>query len=113
MGVIRKDNTAQVKARQRLAIEQGLLLTAEFIATEVQNRTPVQTGRLKASIKALGVVEQDGKIMRTSVNAGANYAPYVEYGTSKMAPRAMFRRTIDEKSGQFKELFAKIVKSNM
>lgn len=55
--------------------------------TEIKNRTPVVTGRLKASMVARRI-----KLLDHEVATNVEYAPYVEYGTSAFGARAMMRR---------------------
>jgi HK97 gp10 family phage protein len=67
---------AAVEANADLAVQQ----TAEDIVREARARAPVRTGYLRSSI---GVVSNWGK--EADIGAGAPYAPYVEFGTYKMA----------------------------
>jgi len=62
----------------------------EFLE-RVRQRTPVQTGALK------GGWGFDMKAKDISVYNTKDYAAYVEYGTEKMAPRAMLQTTMLEK----------------
>lgn len=52
---------------------------AEAVCKRAKELCPVDTGRLQASIS----VSQDGN--GAYVSAGTDYAPYVEFGTSKAA----------------------------
>lgn len=81
-----------VLPRLRAAFE----LSVSDAERQVKIRTPVDTGRLRASVH--------GKTNRFwfwrkrwtgTVATNVEYAPYVEYGTSRMRPRAMFRRGVD------------------
>jgi HK97 gp10 family phage protein len=64
-------------------------LAKEFLS-RVQRRTPVITGKLLSGWRA--TVEGDNIVIVNEVP----YAPFVEFGTHKMAPRAMVRRTLEE-----------------
>lgn len=93
---------------------------AEKVAEEVQDRTPIDTGFLRASFQASGAAmpairpEYRGapsasyaadigpiQLIIRGVPVGgtvylgftASYAPYIEYGTSKMRPRRMVAQT--------------------
>ena len=55
--------------------------------TEIKKRTPVLTGRLKASMTARKV-----GFLKGEVATGVNYAPHVEFGTRRSSPRAMMRK---------------------
>jgi len=83
-----------VKFIKNLAVRQEILqemddnigLAIAQLETAVRNRTPVRTGNLKAHI--------DGRRTgwaRGEVATNVEYAEYVEYGTSRFSPRAMFR----------------------
>lgn len=61
----------------------------EFLA-RVKARTPVLTGKLQNS---WGFLEEQSDIEIYNV---ADYASFVEFGTPKMAPRAMLQTTILE-----------------
>lgn len=65
----------------------------------VQANTPVKSGTLQDSFAQDSYVEQDSDgIDRAVIGSNVEYAPYVEYGTSKMAPRAMLRTGMSELS---------------
>jgi HK97 gp10 family phage protein len=65
----------------------------------VQANTPVKSGNLQDSFAQDSYVETDaGGLDRAVIGSNVSYAPYVEYGTSKMAPRAMLRTGMSELS---------------
>jgi len=68
------------------AISADLKDVSLLTETEIKNRTPVVTGNLQAKMTARG----EG--LQYEVANGVEYAGYVEYGTSRFAPRAMMRR---------------------
>lgn len=61
------------------ASEKALVDTAEAIAQRARSLVPVQTGATRASIRVTGSGAE-----RTVTAGGA--APYLEFGTSSMAP---------------------------
>lgn len=69
------------------SFDKDLADIALMAETEIKNRTPVRTGRLKGSMVAV-----KNKPLDYEVATNVEYAPYVEYGTSSFAPRAMMRR---------------------
>ena len=75
----------------------------------VKKKTPVDTGNLRSSINTRQVSQGRDK---TEVVVGTNvsYAPHVEFGTKKMKPRSMFRRTIDEDGKDIQQTFTKHLK---
>lgn len=113
MPVRRTDNTKKVLRNQRRAIIAGLLVTAELGATKIRDETPVLTGRLRESIKSDGRVEEQNGQFTIKISTPVKYAPPVEFGTSKMAPRAMFRKGINNNVKLLKQLFERTVKSRL
>lgn len=73
----------------------------EFLA-RVKQRTPVISGRLQGAWEI--EVQQDA----AEIKNPTEYASYVEYGTEKMAPRAMLRTTLVE-AEQIAEIAARRV----
>jgi len=70
-------------------VDPGIAEIAQLFKGDVAGYTPVMTGALRAgwSVQRVG----DGHY---AVSNGVRYAGYVEYGTSKMAPRAMLGRAL-------------------
>jgi len=67
-------------------LDKALQVTALMIERESKRICPVRTGRLRASIHT-------GKLGKLVYYVGTNveYAPYVEFGTRKMAARPYLR----------------------
>jgi HK97 gp10 family phage protein len=65
------------------------------IERNAQARAPVQTGYLRSSIKA----QAHGK--SAEIEAGAEYAAYVEYGTYKMAARPFLSPAVEAAKDEF------------
>jgi hypothetical protein len=63
---------------------------ALMLESEVKALTPVRTGRLKNSMTG----ERSG-FLQGRVFTRVVYAVFVEFGTARMAPRAMMRRGAD------------------
>jgi hypothetical protein len=70
-------------------VEPGIAEIAEQFKGDVAGFTPVLTGALRAGWRVARV--GDGHY---AVSNGVRYAGYVEYGTSRMAPRAMLGRAL-------------------
>ena len=62
----------------------------QLFETEVKKRTKVLTGNLASSIVGVHTGFLEGE-----VSTIVKYAVYQEFGTSKMPPRAMFRKGAD------------------
>lgn len=63
------------------------------IQKEAQQRSPVDTGNLRASWT--GLTEARGGTIMTEVGNSANYAEFVERGTQDMAAQPMLRPALD------------------
>ena len=67
-----------------------VLAAGKILRDEAKRRAPVRTGYLRSNITAA----KAGKNAADVISA-APYAAYVEYGTSKMAPRSHMRPAIE------------------
>jgi HK97 gp10 family phage protein len=70
--------------RARSEAQRALGATVIEAEGEIKAATPVRTGRLRASIT------HEVRGLTGVVGTNVEYAPYVEFGTVKMAPRRMF-----------------------
>lgn len=70
----------EIKAQGEALVQK----TADDIVTGAQDRAPVRTGALRDSI------HREGAGSESRVIAGAPYAVYVEYGTSRMGAQPFF-----------------------
>lgn len=68
----------------------NVLAAGKVLRDEAKRRAPVRTGYLRANI----TTKKAGKNGADVISA-APYAAYVEYGTSKMAPRSHMRPAIE------------------
>lgn len=75
---------------------QALRAGGARIERSAKINAPVDTGNLRASINTTST--GDGRRGRMTVRVGptANYAPYVELGTSRMAPQPFLGPAVDE-----------------
>lgn len=67
-----------------------VLAAGKILRDEAKRRAPVRTGYLRSNITAAKAGRNAADVI-----SSAPYAAYVEYGTSKMAPRAHLRPAID------------------
>lgn len=72
------------------AARDGLEKGGEVMEAKIQAGCPVDTGKLKASIKR-GPVTGGGAKLKVEVKTEVDYASYVELGTSKMIARPFMR----------------------
>lgn len=83
-------------AEQRRDLNAGLRASAEELAREIQVACPVGTGALRDSIKVVetGVLAHPKVEIRIGDKA-TYYAPFVEYGTSRMAAHPFVRPAVE------------------
>ena len=83
----------RVKADRKItkALDEDIKKIAVEAETDIKKKTPVDTGRLKASITA-----RKTDFLKAEVFTNVSYASPVEFGTTRMSPRAMFRKGIAE-----------------
>lgn len=78
--------TAQTDAQLSAFVDSQMQPLAAILETEIKRLTPVKTTRLQGSIVGSKV-----GYLQAEASTNVEYAGFVEWGTSKMAPRAMFR----------------------
>jgi HK97 gp10 family phage protein len=77
----------------------------------VKQNTPVKTGNLKSNIKTQMISQQKDKV-EAFVGTNVSYAPFVEFGTKRMEPRAMFRKAIDEHGKEIWQTYNNYLKNH-
>ena len=92
---IRYNRIPEIVARFPGAVRAVVAKTALDVEADAKALCPVDTGALRASIKA----EIDGT--RATIEPHQEYAGYVEFGTYKMAPRAYMRPAADINEPKF------------
>ena len=101
------DNRREFKGAITTAILAGLEeigLKAEYYA---RGRVPVDTGRLKASIKHF----VDSGDMGVELGTDVSYASFVELGTSKMRAQPYLRPAIQEHTLEYRGILEKHLKN--
>ena len=78
----------QIIALVEKALEEAIPKAAYDMEAYAVRIAPVDTGRLRSSIH---VTVEDNKI---TLSAGVDYAPFVEYGTSKMKAQPFLRPAV-------------------
>ena len=87
--MIENDRTEAVKKAVADTVTKALTEAALIVEGAAKNLSPVDTGNLKGSITH-AVGKDDAR-----VGTNVEYAPYVEYGTSKMAAQPYLRPAVD------------------
>lgn len=83
--------------------------TAKQIESGAKQRAPVDTGNLRNSITTSLSDGAGAGASEATVTAGAFYGPYVEFGTSRMAPQPFFGPAVDEATPQFEQAMAELL----
>lgn len=91
MTAVRIIPTANGRALMDAAIRRAMQNLVDDIAADAQDKAPVETGELKASISG----EVDGTSGR--VSATADHAAYVELGTENMPAQPYLRPALYKK----------------
>lgn len=87
------------------AFKAAMVGTVQEAEGAIKDCTPVKTGRLRASIRHF--VQNLAGWVVTDVH----YGGYVEFGTSRMAPRAYVKRGIDAAMPRIQELWKQAMAS--
>lgn len=103
--------TITAEMERRVAMATGHL-HAEITKTISKSGPPrskpgepphVDTGALRQSLQPSGPI-RDGNKIRGTVSTSSEYAPHLEYGTSKMEPRPFLRPTLAEQTEAIKHI---------
>ena len=86
-------------------VKAALRAGALVIANDAKARAPVRTGTLRRSI---GIEDGPGPY-EVSIGTDLEYAPYVEFGTYKMAARPYLRPAFDENVGAARQEIADVL----
>lgn len=86
-----------------LRVIEALQKSAIILQVAIQENTPVITGRLRSSIQPTNIIDKRGHIYSTKVITNVKYAAKVEFGNETRAPRAMFRKGIEESTSLIRD----------
>lgn len=111
-----KDFTPQVLTGVGKFIDRAVEKSLAVMELNIKQNTPVKTGTLKRSITSKKTTFGKGEVFTNpniritragkKMHADLNYAIHVEYGTRYMAPRAMFRKGVEQSEERIKQIFA-------
>jgi HK97 gp10 family phage protein len=76
-----------IERKNTQAVDNLMPALALMFEAEAKRNTPVQTGRLRSAMKGART-----GFLTAELSNNVDYAVYVEFGTARMAPRAMIRR---------------------
>lgn len=87
-------------------VKKVVQMNGAELTSEAQWKAPLDTGTLERSITQ--TIKDDG--LATTVEAGAEYAGYVEYGTRYMAAQPYMRPAFRKQKKKFKKDMERLVK---
>lgn len=97
MSIVFRSQTKKFSALLEKEIDKAITESALSMAGIIKARTPVRTGRLRASITAAShLLDSSVKSGEGDVGTNVEYAPYVEYGTKKQKPQPYMRKGAEE-----------------
>lgn len=99
--------TAAMAAHSFAALAAGgqvVKASAQRIVSTAQAFVPVDTGTTKSSIHATIA----GGGLEAEIGPTTSYAPFLEFGTSRMAPRAFMGPALDRETPGFVEAISQI-----
>lgn len=83
-------------------LEQGIEACTILVLHDAQNRTPVDTGLLRTSEARR--VERRGDFITGLVGTNVEYAPFQEFGTSKMAAQPFLTPALNSNKAEIKAI---------
>lgn len=103
------------------SLVKNVLHSADLLANDIKEETPVLTGRLKSSINPVGRIERkiSGKgigSIKTAVATDVEYGPAVEFGRPDQPnrePRLMFTLGAEKSFDKIEKFLAKNLPKNL
>lgn len=84
-------------------MEERLQLIGELVSSKARKNAPKVTGTLRNSL----TFEVDKKENLVRIGTNVKYAPFVELGTKKIAPRFFLTQAYNESISKIKRIFSK------
>ena len=97
---IRENNAAQVEAAIDQAIAKALTMIGQQAEGYAKLMCPVDTGRLRNSITNQIYLQENAVYIGTTVE----YAPYVEFGTSRRSPHPYLKPAASEHGDEYRAI---------
>lgn len=101
------DNSEAFKAAMKAGVEAAMEAIGMQAERNVKLEAPVDTGRLRNSITH--TASGDTAYVGTNVE----YAPYVEYGTYKMAAQPYLKPGVMEHIDEYKQIAQEIISAHL
>lgn len=104
---IRENNAAQVEAAMYQAIAKALTMIGQQAEGYAKLMCPVDTGRLRNSITNQIDLQENAVYIGTNVE----YAPYVEFGTSRRYPHPYLKPAASEHGDEYRAILKSCLES--
>ena len=101
------NNTPKVEKGISTFIDRAVGRSVKVMTRNVKVNTPVKEGHLRRSINDRKTGFGKAEVFNAAVEGGKeiDYAVHVEYGTRHMAPRAMFRKGVEQSEAEIQRIF--------
>lgn len=90
-------------------VYQAVAAVQAIVINDARNIVPVRTGNLLKSIQA-GVVQIDDDEVTAEVKAEAEYASFVEFGTSRQRPKPYLTPAVEANQSTFMRAVARAMR---
>lgn len=103
-----------LRAQARHVVSRGETVVRAIVARverDAKALAPVDTGNLRSSIHT--TVSATARSARGEVGTDVHYAPYVEYGTSRMAPQPFIGPASDRNEATFYAAIAQVAQLDL
>lgn len=100
-----KELFREVEKKENICLDALGMLGEANAKKEITSLGAVDTGRLRNSLTYIAHEDKE----EVEVGSFVSYAPYVEYGTEKMAARPFLRNAINNHLAEYKALIEKIM----
>ena len=106
---IKNDKTRAVEAKVKEAVRVALLGCAETAVGYSVDIVPVDTGWLRINISK----SYDDSEQTAYIGTNVEYAPYVEFGTSRMKPEPYLKPAVANHADEYKKYISQVLKAKV
>ncbi|MFZ5688673.1 MAG: HK97-gp10 family putative phage morphogenesis protein [Bacillota bacterium] len=103
---------AQASEQATNAAEKALLKGALLVERDAKQNTPVDTGRLRASITHRLSGAGTERVV-VEIGTATEYAPFVEFGTTKMTAQPFLNPALKANKDKVKQMVADAVRKEL
>jgi len=106
-----EEKLSNLEEKLSRALNEALEEIAEKISDDAKNFAPVDTGALRKSIRTekkgklqVSVVAGGGGVINPKTGREVDYAGYVEFGTSRMAPQPYMQPALEKNKDEILQI---------